>query len=316
MKGYWKMKKINALILAFALIFSMGSASVWANDQEAQPYYITFTDVVKEVVKEDGKITSLLLGKDDVSAMFKLSENTYIANADIVKEGDEITGYMPANKPMILIYPPQYTPEVIVVKNDKAETVHVDFFDENYVSSDGSLKLNPETVKQVKYQNGLDFYGDLKELRLVVTYTASTRSIPAYPLAPTVVVLIDDEVSTPQILPLPIEDTPIVVNGQTIEGANAFRNDDGVTMLPLRKIAEALDFAVQWEQESQSIFLGNQITLKIGADYYTYMRTAPISLGTAPVLVEGNTYVPFDFFKEVAKITTIEIKDNQIIINQ
>ena len=64
----------------------------------------------------------------------------------------------------------------------------------------------------------------------------------------------------------------------------SYVNENGVVMVPLRAIAETLGFKVQWEGVTQSIMLGNSISLKIGNDYYTYARMAPIELRTSPLL--------------------------------
>ena len=323
MKKTNKMRKISTLFLAFALAISAIGMTVYADNiladttTEAQPYYIEFTDVVKEVTEENGTVTGLVLGKDEVTAVFKFNSLTYIANADEIKPGDEVTGYIRANMPMIMIFPPQYTPDVVVVKTDSLETVKVDYFDSDGISSDGQLRLDPEGVADIKYQNGLDFFGEPKDLRLVVTYTASTMSIPAMPVSPGVVVLITDPDVAPQVTPVAIEEMPIVVNEVAVEGISAHMNDNGIIMVPLRKIAEALDFEVIWDDASQSIFLGNLISMKIDEDYYTFARMAPISLGTAPELFEGTTtYVPIEFFDTVAQMSVVWVGNFSIVIEK
>jgi len=111
--------------------------------------------------------------------------------------------------------------------------------------------------------------------------------------------------------------TEISVNGKKIDAPYPYIQD-GVLMVPLRAVAEALGYTVRWESVTQSIMLNNVISLQIGKDYYTLGRMAPITLGVlAPVLTEdGHTYVPLEFFTKVAGVTEAYTDKNQLIINR
>jgi len=86
-------------------------------------------------------------------------------------------------------------------------------------------------------------------------------------------------------------------------------------MVPLRAVAEALDYEVRWEDATRSIYLNNVISLSIGNDYYTYARMAPIELGVAPVIVDGLTYVPLSFFREVVRMNNAIFFEGRIEID-
>lgn len=79
---------------------------------------------------------------------------------------------------------------------------------------------------------------------------------------------------------------------------------DGVTMLPLRAIAENFGYTVEWFEETQSVSItrgAQQISFSIGADLYAFSRMAPQPLGKAPVLVDDcTTYVPIALFTDFA----------------
>lgn len=93
----------------------------------------------------------------------------------------------------------------------------------------------------------------------------------------------------------------ITLNGNKIE-APAFYEKDGVVMLPLRALSEAMGFTVEWQGETGTIILTKgplYITLNAFADGYTFSRMAPVMLGVAPVLENGVTFVPEAFVTEV-----------------
>lgn len=85
--------------------------------------------------------------------------------------------------------------------------------------------------------------------------------------------------------------------------------DSGVTpcvMVPLRAVAEKLGFKVTWQNGSVLVDDGEMHTVvTIGVDSYTVVTSipgavgmsAPFSLGAAPYLSNGTTYVPLELFR-------------------
>ncbi len=93
----------------------------------------------------------------------------------------------------------------------------------------------------------------------------------------------------------------ITVNGTEIDAPDYFMKDETL-MLPLRAITEALGFEIEWQGETGTIILTRgplYITMSAFADGYTFSKTAPMSLGTAPILTEGTTFVPENFITEI-----------------
>lgn len=118
---------------------------------------------------ENGSQTNLIVDTDTV----RMTENE-------LKVGATITGYYKANQPMLMIYPPQIYADVIAVDLEAGETVVVNYFDENMVSADGSLKLNVDVTTKVTTSSGKEYRGIIGGNQLLaVRYGASTRSIPA-----------------------------------------------------------------------------------------------------------------------------------------
>ena len=107
----------------------------------------------------------------------------------------------------------------------------------------------------------------------------------------------------------------ILVNGMKIHAPAAYTNKDGVMMVPLRAIAEALKFQVSWDNELQAVKLGNSISLAIGKDNYCNAKREPIQLGVAPELNGGSTFVPLSFFRQVVQMNNAYVFEGQIVIN-
>lgn len=92
---------------------------------------------------------------------------------------------------------------------------------------------------------------------------------------------------------------PLVVEGKPLEGAYAFITPDGIVMVPLQPVADALGTDVTWDEKSPTVQVGMHAGLTIGEDAYLFARMAPIQLGAAPEIVEGTIYVPMAFFTKI-----------------
>lgn len=349
-----KIKKILSGLIS-AAILSMTTVAVFANpsqeltvkliaeqnveavpinaevDKEDKMVFGSFRGTVVEIKDftpiEGAKIISLE-DEDKMPINMIVSKDTYVVNNAEIQVGSTVTGYYQANSPMILIYPPQYNPVVVVVESDDYQ-VKVDAFNEDLVSSDNMLKLNISEDTKIVTQDGQPFEGQLGNQKLVVLYTISTKSIPAQTTPIQVTVLSqkqDEEVEVEGPVEkdeaedtnkVPVGDVskmPIMVEGKKINSLSAYTNDKGVVMVPLRPVADELGLKIVWEGQSKSIRVGIGATLTIDKDHYTFARMAPIKLGTAPEVVDGTTFLPLDFFTQVLQMNQAEISEGQIII--
>ncbi|MBQ4110958.1 MAG: hypothetical protein IJC74_08760 [Clostridia bacterium] len=130
--------------------------------------------------------------------------------------------------------------------------------------------------------------------RIIALTAAAALTLGASAFAEDTIELISAEEVT-------MEDTLPVINGMRIAGIETVEAD-GITMLPLRAVAEGLGYTVNWIDESRTIELtqGAQfITFSIDADSYAFSRRAPIELGTVPKLIGEFTYVPLNFIDEI-----------------
>ena len=112
------------------------------------------------------------------SVNFVVSPDTYFVDHSMISIGDKVTGFYDADAPAPLIFPPQYR-AIVMVKEEPNQNVKVSFFNNQLVSSDGSLKLNLSPNTPILLENGQLFTRFPANRNLIVTYGATTRSIPA-----------------------------------------------------------------------------------------------------------------------------------------
>lgn len=321
-----------ASVLSISLISAMDADPVLVKDlgekvipisieeQALTPFYSQFTGTVKDIVERESFPTSklvLLENEDGIEANLVITDKTYFVNDKEIKIGSKVTGFYETDAPMIMIYPAQYNTRVVAVDYE-GPNLAVDRFDEKLTSRNGALILNIGDNTVITTEAGKVFEGSLENKQLVVEYGISILSYPAKITPDRVVVLDGKDQGVAEEAPLELidlTDAPIVVADKILKGTHGYMNEAGEIMVPLRAIAEALGYEVQWEAENQRVFLGVQMSLEIGKDSYNYMRMAPIQLGAAPELVDGKTYVPLRFFKEVARMNNAYFFEGQIVID-
>lgn len=109
---------------------------------------------------------------------FVVTPTTYFVNHITVSLGDIVTGFYDGNAPVPLIFPPQYT-SLVMAKETPYENVKVDYFNNNLVSSDNTLKLNTAPYTRILLENDQSFIQNPSNRYLIVVYGATTKSIPA-----------------------------------------------------------------------------------------------------------------------------------------
>ncbi len=347
-------KKILSITITAAMLLS-ASAGVFAEDmtpnklpegfvaadgargdeadvnQEAQAKFIKSNLTVTKISEQvDGNyfIETVDENETPIHLHMVAETNTLVYNnsgdekdASEIKEGDKISAFVDASKPAILIYPPQYIPEVLVInEEDTMGGVDVDFYDKSEIFADitnaaNTLALHISEDIDVKGQDGNEVdRNDLAGRNLIVFYDIATMSIPAQ-TTPNKIIVLNEKVDPQKSADLPEEAsddsaldfskvTKISANGTELEYTPVVEN--GIYMVPVREVAEALDLEVTWNDLLQAVSVGTVqmgTTFNIGQDSYTRAKVAPISLGQAPVLItegeNGVTYVPVTFFSEV-----------------
>ena len=110
------------------------------------------------------------------------------------------------------------------------------------------------------------------------------------------------------------------LNGiKAIQDEELYFNEEGQIMCPLREIAEKLDYIVTWDGKDKSITLskGSEVArLKI-AETNIIVNGVNRSMGTMPLIKEGKTFVPIEFFsKDLNLIVGWDNKYQKLKINQ
>lgn len=326
-----KLKKVLTMIIAAAMATS---STVMSTSAMAMPIiensadsnmlfeaYATQNGVIKEIrdyFDSDGKVVEgrkfVLVDSDGSEFTFVINEDTYLfeGNMSDLKEGTNITGLYDSSRPMLMIYPPQFNIGYLAVGYDAIAQIMVDRFDKNFVDSKNYIKLNltdknvANGVTEIIYEDGKGFEGkvaDLANKKLLVYYSVTTRSIPGI-TTPEKIIIFYEKIVPPiyiltdkdrKILNQELENAPIRVNGVDIKD-KAYISDKGYVMVPLREIAEAMGLPVQWFSDTRTVQVGKSLSFTLDKNQYAYNRITPISLGEAPVLQNGVTFVPIDFF--------------------
>lgn len=110
------------------------------------------------------------------------------------------------------------------------------------------------------------------------------------------------------------------LNAPVAPFVTAFEEIDGVTMLPVRAVAEHFGFSVEWSEESQTVTLTRgavYVMFSIDENSYAFSRMMPQQLEAAPALVNGNTtYVPASLFTEILNLNIREAEENKLEVVQ
>ncbi len=99
------------------------------------------------------------------------------------------------------------------------------------------------------------------------------------------------------------EGAALSINGTVVEGASVITKD-GQTFVPVRAICEELGMSVLWDGDEKIVTIEKMplyITFSISEDAYTFSKTAPMKLGSAPFIKGNRTYVPVNFVDEIIK---------------
>lgn len=270
--------------------------------EQLKQEFIGFYGTIKEIQEEEGRL-SIVIENDreepgNMAIFYVLEETLLVSNKTMgvvdtsyLEEGMKVMAYYPSDIILPMIYPPRIPADVIaVMESEEYTNVEVYRFDENLLSTDKVLQIfpNEETITVDREGNMLQTE-DIKNSKAVVFYSIAELSLPAKAVPEKVIVL---------------REQLKYVNKAIIEGSEIVLNKpmymkDNTIMVPLRQIAEALEYEVKWNGENYSVEVikgAHWFLVKIGEDDYNFAKMKA-QLGIAPELVDSTTYVPVEFLK-------------------
>lgn len=257
--------------------------------------FMKFEGVITEITNDKNQLALTVVAEEDepITTIFTLDKNVLFYNgtnaAQVKKEsfqiGQKVEAYYDKNKPMILIYPARITPEILVVHDeDKFNFVKVAKFDHNLISLDRALQLNISKETEITNEDGEAItQSDLAGKELIVFYSFTKRGMEGVPdqTNPTKVVAVN--YLSPELKEI-IEDDHFIQNG--------------IKMIPLRKVAEQLGYDVKnyanSTQKKVTLTKGNS-SIQIIREEKTYSYNKSLRLFLEqPVLKDNKTYVSAD----------------------
>lgn len=254
--------------------------------------------------------------------------------------GTQVTGFFSNVGPMTMSIPAQVA-AVALVTADAALSVTADHFvqyedTDSLINDAHTLRINIDsnTLIQDVAGNAVDW--DLTGRNLVVVYGVSTRSIPALATPSLVVVLPvtgmmpmlpsthgmdmgDDQTSLLGTMPTvdihELTDYPIIVEGTGI--SFDFMEHQDTIYVPIRAIVDSIGGQLAWEPaypRVQVIWNDHAFLIYVGTN--TFARDGEtLTLGHESLLLDGTTFVPLAFFREVMGFNNAYFHGGHVQIN-
>ncbi len=258
------------------------------DEGQVQEKFLKLTGTLSSLEKnENGLLYGVIEQQDNVFNIVVGEETVVVDNTGKrveLKEGMDFTAYVDGNKPMILIYPPQYSPDLVIVQTEEIGFAEVAQFDENFANESLKLNISDETVIENLSGTAVEAK-NIVGVDVAVFYKFTTFSIPAQTTPSKIIVLSYDEE----------ELSEEIAAVQTII-KNDFYEVNGVTMVPLRLIAEKLGWTVTSTGKGAIVSKDNAtFTITRGEKLYGHNRAVDY-FEQAPALLEPTkTYVPVEF---------------------
>ncbi|MFC7685068.1 stalk domain-containing protein [Ureibacillus sp. GCM10028918] len=298
------MKKYAPILISSALISSLlllptVSAEGTENPavEEVQQSKSNFLKVTGEIVSieadpKGNNYATVKTGEKEFGLYY--DDTTLVLNNAGEKveliEGAEITTFIDSRKPMIMIYPPRYSPEVIIVQSKDPSTVELQKFNKQLLNEKEDLVINLTDETEIHDLSGRKMSKDaIAEKDVLIFYNYVLESYPAQ-TAPFKIIVLEKEPSK-------------------IDKALAIADEDyyevnGVTMIPLRLVAEQLGFQVESKGKVIIVSKGNvSFTITVGSKHYGYNKALGYFQEEPTILEKGKTYVPYELLEQLIELT-------------
>ena len=166
--------------------------------------YFSVTGIIISIEERDGLKRIEIEDADGNPAILVLHDYTVFPFSTDFAVGDEVTGWYLTNRPMIMIWPPEYSIDVLASRMGDDRNIKVDRFslwdgdsiEQLMISQDGMFAFLVNSDTEIILEDGWDFSdGSLENRLIIVIYGMSTRSIPEQATADKLIVMFEDAVS-------------------------------------------------------------------------------------------------------------------------
>jgi predicted RNA-binding protein len=323
------MKKLFALALAALMAFSVVAIAAEEDImliseeegvalEEVMPSYLTTLGEVTEINAEENYV---IVKNEADEIRFNMDENTLLIGNDGASRFELATGKMVAvshSMAMTMSIPAQSYAFAIVEMNETGMGNPIYAVVEEVKESENGVVLvtdaGSKEITVSKEAQVLPFLTrnivrieDVKAgSRVLLFYDMLTMSIPAYATTEKVVILPELVIEEAEEIPANVV---VLANGEKVEikEDEEIYEVEGVKMIPLRTVAEALGFEVVWDAEGQSINLVKETfssMIRIG-DVEGGINRARLVLEVAPQLPADKTYVPVSYINAVLEALSL-----------
>lgn len=122
---------------------------------------------------------------------FMVTPRTFVMDFQPLTMGARCTFWYRLDAPAVLIYPPRYT-AVAAAPDRNDRMVNLSYYNEALVNEEQTLQLRLDKSVELRTTNNQYFQGNPANHNLMVSYTTSTRSIPAQTTPQKVYVMCDE----------------------------------------------------------------------------------------------------------------------------
>lgn len=195
-----------------AILLDTGNVSATSHDYDIESEQVhnafasiagTITEIFRLPLDEQGNYSKTLVIQTEEERTLHLimSENTVLikngelVSLDDIEEGQEIVAHYDNTQMVPAIYPARLQVSALVLDTNNSTNVHVDVFNKSeafggqLLSSDNTLRFEVTEDTVILDTNNEVYEGSLDNKQLVIIYSAASRSLPAIPLNPKIIVL-------------------------------------------------------------------------------------------------------------------------------
>ena len=245
-------------------------------------------------------------------------------DASQLQEGAEISVYH--SQAMTRSLPPQTHAEAIVANLGERSPAHLHQVEQVLSSTEGEVRVltnNGSMIVTVGKDTPIAPFAT----KNIVTNEDLRLGARFFAWYDVVAMSMPGQAGAEQVTLLPYEPEQAVaieVEGNALQ--QQARVEDGVVMVPLRAVSEALGYEVTWDQQTKTANVNNgegQMNVTVNEDNYQYVTartdavgmSAPQSLGAAPQLEEpGTLWVPAQMFSTLTQQDAVSLQNDVLTL--